>query len=101
MTEIYNTAYAYFSSPVHASPQDLARHLLTDSAGKITHLVLGPTHQESESILRHAMFLVSACVGALGDLFQLDISTKLSSFIQRLNGLVEQSANAPTAEIRL
>jgi hypothetical protein len=83
MNEIYCTVYAHLSLSVHASPQDMARRLLTDESGKITHLIWGPTHEESQVMLRYGMLLLWACVGALGDLFQLDISAKLDSVIQR------------------
>jgi hypothetical protein len=90
MNEIYCTVYAHLSLSVHASPQDMARHLLTDESGKITHLIWGPTHEESQVMLRYGMLLLWACVGALGDLFQLDISAKLDSVIQRIKKLTEQ-----------
>ena len=41
-------------------------------------------------MLRYGMLLLWACVGALGDLFQLDISAKLDSVIQRIKKLTEQ-----------
>ena len=69
----------------------MARHLLTDKAGKVTHLIWVPVHEESEGMLRHGMIMLWACVGALGDLFQLDISAEMDSFIQRINELVAQS----------
>ena len=91
MKQMYNTAYAFLSLPVHSSPQNMARHFLTDEAGKITHLIWGPVHEESEGMLRHGMVLLCTCVGALGDLFQLDISAKLDSFFRRIDELVAQS----------
>lgn len=89
MKKVYCTAYAYMSLSVHASSQDLARHLQTDGLGKITHLLWGPTHKESQEMLRAGMRLLWAFVDALGDLFQLDISTELNTFNQRIRKIEE------------
>ena len=88
MTEIYQSTYALFSMKVHPSPRSLIGHLVKDNGGSVTHLRFAPTHEDSRLVLRQTMYLMTRCLGAMGNLLQLDISAKLNSLIERRNEVI-------------
>ena len=96
MTDIYLSTYALFSIKVHPSPRSLLEHFVKGDDSKM-HIRFAPTHENSKLVLTQTMYLMTRCLGAMGNLFQLGNFANLNSFIERIRNV---GLTLPISQVR-
>lgn len=96
---VYKQHYAYLSMYTHPSPSGMAEYLVTDAAGSITHHRVGRHDDDAEGNLRVAVVMMLQAASAIGQIFNLSHSDRLSEFDSRMKDVIDNSPSLKWAHV--